>query len=102
VWGGGLHQDAALDGALVGHVQLALRQVAQATVDQLGAPSTGAEGDVLGVDSDDIEPAGGSVECHAGAGDAEPDHEDVGRLGDVVETDVDLPGGHGCRNRCTS
>ena len=102
VWGGGLHQDAPLDGALVGHVQLALRQVAQPAVDQLGAPAAGAEGDVLGVDGDHVEPAGGSVERNAGAGDAEADHEDVGPLGDVVETDVDLPGGHGCRNRCTS
>ena len=76
---GGLHQDAALDGALVGDVELALGQVAQPAVHQLGAPAAGAEGDVLGVDGDHVEAAGGGVERDAGAGDAQADDEDVGR-----------------------
>ena len=95
VRGGDLHQDPALDGTLVGHVELALGEVAQAAVDQLGAPPAGAEGDVVGVDGDHVEAAAGGVERDSGAGDAEADDEDVRGLGDLVEAHVDASG-HGC------
>ena len=95
VRGGDLHQDAALDGALVGHVELALGQVAQAAVHQLGAPPAGAEGDVVGVDGDDVEAPAGGVERDSGAGDAEADDQHVRGLGDLVEAHVDATG-HGC------
>ncbi len=101
VGGGDLHQDAALDGTLVGDVQLTLGQVAQSAVHQLRAPPAGAERHVLGIDGHHVEPAGGGVERNTGAGDAEPDHQHVGGLGDVGEADLDLPGGHGRRNRST-
>ena len=83
----GLHQDAALDGALVGHVDLAARQVAQAAVHELGAPPAGAVGDVVGVDRDHGEAAARGVEGDAGAGDAEADDEHVGGLRDAVQAD---------------
>ena len=86
---GRLHQDAALDGALVGDVELALGEVAQPAVHELGAPAAGAEGDVVGVDGDDGQAAAGGVERDAGAGDAEADDEDVGGLRDAVEADPD-------------
>ncbi len=84
---GDLHQDAALDRALVGHVELGASEVAQPAVDELGAPPAGAEGHVVRVDGHHVEPAGGGVEGHPRAGDAEPDHEHVGALGQVVEAD---------------
>ena len=93
VRGGGLHQDAALDGALVGDVELALGQVAQPAVDQLGAPPAGAPGEVERVDRDHVEAAAGGVEGDAGAGDAEPDDEQVGALGQPGRCRRDLAGG---------
>ena len=50
VGGGDLHQDAALDGALVGDADLAVGEVAQAAVHQLGRPARRTEREVVGVD----------------------------------------------------
>ena len=72
-----LHQDAALDGALVRDADLAVGEVAQPAVDELRAPARGPEREIVGVDRGDGQPAGGGVEGDAGAGDAEPDHEQV-------------------------
>ena len=85
VRGGDLHQDAALDGALVGDADLAVGEVAQAAVDQLGGPARRAEGEVVGVDGERGQSAGGGVEGDAGAGDAEADDEHVDVVGEVGE-----------------
>ena len=62
-----LHQQAALDGALVRHAELPLGEVAQAAVHELGGPPRGAEGQVVRVDGQHGEPAGDRVERGPGA-----------------------------------
>ncbi len=83
VRGRDVHQDAALDRALVGDRELALGEVAQAAVDELGRPARRAEGEVVGVDREHGEAAGDRVEGDAGAGDAEADDHHVDLAGDV-------------------
>src|SRR4051794_18421362 len=82
--GGDLHDQPALHRALVGHAHLSDREVAQAPVDELGGPARRTEGEVVRVDGEHREPAGDRVEGDAGAGDAQPDDDDVdlgGRAG---------------------
>ena len=102
--GGGLHQDAALERALVGDVELEVGQVAQPTVDHLGAPAAGAPGQVERVHGDHVEAPAGGVEGDAGSGDPEPDDEHVGAIGQPGGADGDPAGvvagvvaGHGAR-----
>ena len=86
---GDLHEDAALDGALLGDRELALGEVAQAAVDQLRRPARGAEGEVVRVDGEHGETAGDGVEGNAGAGDPEADHHDVDPVGDAGQAGSD-------------
>ena len=81
VRGGRLHQDAALDRALVGDADLAVGEVAQAAVHQLGRPARGAERQVVGVDGQHREPAGRGVEGDTGAGHAEAGDDQVDLVG---------------------
>ena len=94
-----LHQDAALDGALVGDADLAVGEVAQPAVDQLGGPAGGAEGEVVGVDGEHGQAAGDGVEGDAGAGDAEADRRPGRRRSGSVRPrparDPRVVGGHG-------
>ena len=94
VGGGDLHQDAPLDRALVGDADLAAGQVAQAAVHELGRPARGAEGQVVGVDGEHRQAAADRVECDAGPGDAEPDHDDVDLGGRVGQAGGDPGAGH--------
>ena len=92
VGGGHLHQDPALDRALVGDADLPVGEVAQTTVDQLRGPAGRAEREVVGVHGQDRQPPGDGVERDTGAGDPEADDDqvDVGR--DVGQAGRD-PGG---------
>ena len=72
-------QDVALAGALHGDADRALGQVAQAAVDELGAPAARAPGQVAALDERDAQPARGGVQRDAGAGDAAADDEEVER-----------------------
>ena len=82
----------ALDGALAGDRELALREVAQAAVDELGRPARRAERQVVRVDCEHRQAAGDGVEGDTGAGDAEADHHDVHLVGDAVEAGDDASG----------
>ena len=68
-----------------------------AAVDELGGPAGGAEREVVGVDGQRREPAGGGVEGDARAGDAEPDDDHVDVVGEVVEAGPDARPGAGAR-----
>jgi len=83
---GRAHEDGALAGALPRQPQLAVGQVAQPAVHQLGRPPAGARGEVGALQQHDRQPAGGRLEGHAGAGHPAPDdhHVDLGS-GDGVE-----------------
>ena len=72
-------QDMALTGALHGDADRALREVAQAAVDELGAPAARAPGQVAPLDERDAQAARGGVQRGAGAGDAATDDEQVER-----------------------
>ena len=76
---GVLDQDAALDRALVRDADRARGEVAQPAVHQLRAPAAGAEREVVLLDEDDAQAAGGRVERDPGAGDAAADDEHVDR-----------------------
>ena len=92
---GDLHQDAALDGALVGDADLTRGEVAQPAVDELGRPARGAEREVVGVDGEHRQAPGDRVERDPGAGDAEPDDDHVDVGGRAVEPGCDPGRGHG-------
>ena len=72
------HQDPAFDRAAPGDPDVAGRQIAQPAVYQLGAPSTGAERQVVLVDQHHAQASRGRVQRDAGPGDAAADHDDVG------------------------
>jgi hypothetical protein len=73
----GVAQDLALAQRLVHEADLALLQVAQAAVDQLGGLGGGARGEVVALDQGGLQAPGGGVEGHAAPGDAAADDEDV-------------------------
>ncbi len=62
---------------LVDESNLALLQVTNASVNQLGALRRGARGEVVALDESRAEAARRSVEGNPGAGDAAADHQDV-------------------------
>ena len=66
--------------ALVDQPELALLQVAQAAVHELGALRARARREVVALDERGAQAPAGGVERHAGAGDAAADHEHVERL----------------------
>ena len=79
---GDLHQDPALDRALVGDADLPVGEVAQAAVHELRGPAGGAEREVVGVDGQHASARGVTASSATPApGDAEPDDDevDVGR-----------------------
>jgi hypothetical protein len=78
-------QDVTLARALHRDAERALGEVAQAAVDELGAPTAGAPGEVAALDERDAQAAGRGVEGGAGAGDAAADDEDVERAVLVLE-----------------
>ena len=86
---GDLHQDAALDGALVRDPDLPLGEVAQSAVHHLRAPARGAEGEVVGVHGQHRQAARHGVERHPGAGDAQAHDEDVDLAGGPGEAGPD-------------
>ena len=65
---------------LVHEPDLALLQVAQAAVDELGGLRRRARGEVVALDERRAKAAGGGVEGDADAGDAAADHQDVERV----------------------
>ena len=95
-----LHQDAALEGALVRDSDLAVREIAQAAVHELGGPARGPEGEVVGVHGKRGQSAGGRVERDAGAGDAESDDDHVDVVGEARDSVADeARGAHGASTR---
>ena len=62
---------------LVHEAHVALLEVAEAAVDELGALRRGAGGEVVALDEGGPQPAGGGVEGGADAGDAAADDQDV-------------------------
>ena len=74
-------QPLALVERLVDEADVALLEVAQAAVDELGALRRRAAGEVVGLDEGRAQAPGGGVEGDAGAGDAAADDEHVERLG---------------------
>ena len=74
-------QPLALVERLVDEADVALLEVAQAAVDELGALRRRPAGEVVGLDEGGAQAAGGGVEGHPGAGDAAADDEHVERLG---------------------
>ena len=62
---------------LVDQAKLALVEVAETAVHELGAPRAGAGREVVAFDQRGAEPAAGGVERDAGAGDAATHHEQV-------------------------
>ena len=84
VRGGRLHQDAPLDRALVGDRDLAVGEVAQPAVHQLGRPPRRAEREVVGVHGQHGQAAGDRVQGHPGPGHAEADDHEVDALGQVL------------------
>ena len=101
-------QDVALGGALVRQPEVPGGQVAQPAVYQLRTPPRGAEGQIVRVERGDRQAAGGGVEGHAGAGDAEADDEQIdepaaGQVGQVTGAAVGRQGRlHGVRYRSRS
>ena len=74
-------QPLALVERLVDEADVALLQVAQAAVDELGALRRRAAGEVVALDERRAQAPRGGVEGDAGAGDAAADDEHVERLG---------------------
>ena len=75
---GGVGQQPLALGQGLGHEsQLALAQVPQPAVDQLGRRRRRARGEVVPLDQGRRQPPGGGVEGHAGAGDPAADDQDV-------------------------
>ena len=70
-------EDLALAGALVGDADRALGEVAQAAVDELGAPAAGAPGEVLALEQRNRQAARRGVESDARAGHPAADDKDV-------------------------
>ncbi len=99
---GDLHQDAALDGTLVGDADLAVGEVAQPAVHELAGPSRRPEREVVGVDGEHGQPARHGVEGDAGPGDAEPDDEDVDLARHLVEPGPDPAAAHRSTARRTT
>ena len=62
---------------LVDQAVVALLEIAQAAVDQLGRLRRGPRREVLGLDQGGPQPPGGGVEGHAASGDAAPDDQHV-------------------------
>jgi len=67
----------AFVGRLPGNRQVALGEVAQATVHEFRAPPAGARREIHPFDERRAQAAGGRVQGNAGAGDTAPDDEDV-------------------------
>jgi hypothetical protein len=74
------HQDGALACGLPGQAPLAVGEVAQAAVDELGAPAARALGEVAALDQRDRQAPAGGVERDARAGDPATDDEHVDPL----------------------
>ncbi len=70
-------QQAPLVQGLVDQAKIAVLQVAQAAVDQLGAGAAGGRGEITLVDEGDAPAVQGRVQGDAGAGDAAPDNEQI-------------------------
>ena len=95
---------------LVDEAHVTLLEVAQATVDELGALAGRAAGEVLGLDQRGAQPARRRVEGDAGARDAAADDEDVELLGaEAIEHRRPIErrlghrgGGRQPRHECTS
>ena len=103
------HQQRPLARGLPGEAPLAVLEVAQAAVDELGAPAARAVGEVAALEQRDRQPARGGVERDAGARDAAADHDEVDRLarGERVELrgaarGVERCAGHGRRYPSTA
>jgi hypothetical protein len=77
VGGDAPHDEVALDGALPGHGDVALGQVAQAAVHELARPPRGAVGQVVALHERHPQAARRRVEGDPGAGHAAADHEHV-------------------------
>ena len=108
VWCGDRHQDVALGGALVGETDVTAREIAQAAVHELAGPAGRAEGEIVGVDQADLQPARGGIERGTGPGDARADDEQVDlppsrTVGEVAGAtgDVERSGGHGRAHGCS-
>ena len=78
--GGVAAQALALVERFVDEPDLALLEVAQAAVDQLGRLRRRARGEVVALDERGAQPTGGGVEGAPDAGDAAADHEHVERV----------------------
>ena len=91
-------QALALVQRLVDQADVAVLQVAQPAVHQLGRLGRRARGEVVALDEGGAQAAGGGVEGHAGAGDAAADDEHVvgadAQAGEVVAA-VEGAEGHG-------
>ena len=99
--GGVAQQALALVQRLVDEADVAVLEVAQPAVDELGRLRRRARGEVVPLDERGAQPAGGGVERHAGAGDAAADDEHVEDAGaEAGEVVVAIEGaeGHGRRS----
>ena len=90
-------QPLALVQRLVDQAHVALLEVAQAAVDELGALRRGAAGEVVALDERRAQAPGGGVEGDAGAGDPAADDEHVERLGGQALEHRGPPNGVGTR-----
>ena len=71
------HEDGAFAGALPGQADLAVGQVTQAAVHELGGPPAGARGEVGALQQDDGEPAARGVQRDSRAGHPSAHDDDV-------------------------
>ena len=74
---GAFEQDPSLEGGAARDADVAGGQVAQPSVGELGGPAAGAEGQVVGLEQDGVQAAGGGVEGDSDSGDAASDHHEV-------------------------
>ena len=101
VRGGDLHEDAPLLRRALRDADIAGGEVAQATVGQFRGPAGGAEGDVVGVDEEDVEAAGRGVQGDPRTGHPRADDDEVdplralGCVGGVVAEFREVPGPSG-------
>src|SRR5699024_4802354 len=96
VRGGALHQYPALHRAFVSDTELERGQVSQAAVHQLAGPPRGAEGDVVGVDGQDRQPAGCGIERDPGTRRSQAYDDELDLVGGTGQSGVDRRA-HGAR-----
>ncbi len=93
--GGVLEEQAALLERLHHQRYVALFQVTDAAVNQLGAAAGSSFAEVALLQQEHVIPTGGAIDRHAGAGGASAYHDNVPRAGVRFEPAVHLSAVHG-------